>query len=77
MTKPVGCGHMTKGRQCNKYCDAGDMYCPHHLLLLREQADEDKRRMEKARMGKERAALMRDMLPTSPLAAYNPKFDNR
>jgi hypothetical protein len=30
--------------------------------------------MEKARRGKERAATMREMLATSPLAAVNPKF---
>lgn len=62
---------------CDKITEPGDEYCPHHLLLYREQQGEVDRRMEKARRGKEKRKFLRDMLETSPLAVpVAPKSDH-
>lgn len=53
---------------CDKVTDRGEEYCPHHYLLMLEEKPEQDRKMERARNGKARKKLWRDMLPDSPLA---------
>lgn len=59
---------------CNKIASRTSAYCPKHELLVNDIPNEAKRRMAHARNGKERKAMMRQMLETSPLAAMNPAF---
>lgn len=60
---------------CGAIQDGRSMYCPKHKVMFDGQDDDNKRRMAKVRAAKDRKKIMRDMLPTSPLRAYNPTFD--
>lgn len=59
---------------CQRIRAKDSAYCPKHRLVDEEWEAEVKRRMERARKGKEKKQLFREALKASPLRAVNPKF---
>ncbi len=67
--RPTGCIHFERGWTCNKVTTPGSSYCPHHWLLIREAEEANQAKMARVRLGKEKKALMDEMLESSPLRA--------
>lgn len=73
----TGAGRNMRTHYCHKKRQPGNAWCPHHILLSSELEAENARKMERARNGKEKKALARKYLETSPLRADNPQYSAR
>jgi hypothetical protein len=61
--------------QCHKVTEDGNPYCPHHLVVIKHEAERFKRAGEASAKSRAYKAEQEEILSKSPLAADNPAFD--